>query len=282
MKNPAASIRARLLNLSRENGESFDRLMEQYVIGRFLYRLSKSSHHERFVLKGAQLFRVWGARGHRPTRDLDLLGFGDSSEESIRSIFAEVIQAPSVPEDGLEWGGVRSSAIRNDVTYGGIRAIVKASLAGAQLSLQIDIGFGDAITPEPREAEWKELLDFPAARLLVYPPETVVAEKLEALVSLGLGNSRMKDFYDLYWLATYFNLKRATLGDAIHNTFARRDTPLPSVQPVAYTAEFMEDSQKLEQWKAFVRKNNLHAPELPEVIKTIQSHFPFPLHSRSE
>ena len=273
MKNTAASIRSRLLNLSRERQESFDRLLEQYAIGRFLYRLSKSSHRERFILKGAQLFRVWDATGHRPTRDLDLLGFGDSSEESIGAIFTELTQARTDPEDGLEWGEVRTSDIRKDITYDGTRAVIPASLAGARLLLQIDIGFGDAITPGPQEAEWQGLLNFPTARLLVYPPETVVAEKLEALVSLGLSNSRMKDFYDLHWLATHFELDRSALGGAIRNTFARRETPLPQGTPVAYTAEFTEDSQKRGQWNSFLRKNKLQAPELPELIKTIQAHF---------
>lgn len=277
MKNLAVSIRARLLNLSQKRGESLDRLVEHYAMGRFLYRLSKSSHRERFILKGAQLFHVWGASGHRPTRDLDLLGFGDSSEEAIAAIFTELIQAPTDPEDGLVWGEIRTSAIRDDVTYGGTRAIIPARLAGARLSLQIDIGFGDAITPKPREEEWRELLDFPAARLLVYPPETVIAEKLEALVSLGLRNSRMKDFYDLHWLASHFDLDPVTVRMAVENTFARRGTALPTNPPVAYTTAFAEDRQKREQWNAFLRKNKLPAPELPEIIKVIQAHFPFPL-----
>jgi hypothetical protein len=199
------------------------------------------------------------------------------TEDPIAAIFTELIQAPTEPEDGLEWGEIRTSAIRDDVTYGGIRAIIPARLAGARLSLQIDVGFGDAITPEPREADWRELLDFPAAHLLVYPSETVVAEKLEALVSLGQRNSRMKDFYDLHWLATHSDLNPVTVRMAVENTFARRGTPLPAGPPVAYTTAFMEDSQKVTQWSAFLRKNKLQAPALPELIKIIQTRFPFPL-----
>lgn len=148
MKNPAASIRARLLNLSRECGEPLEALMEQYAMGRFLYRLANSAYRDHFVLKGAQLFRIWGAEQHRPTRDLDLLGYGDSSEEAIRSIFTELIQMPVEPEDGLEWGEVKTGPIRDDLAYGGVRANLLVHLAGAQLSLQVDVGFGDAITPE--------------------------------------------------------------------------------------------------------------------------------------
>lgn len=277
MKNLTASIRARLLNLSQESDQPLDRLMEQYAMGRFLHRLSESPYRRQFILKGAQLFRIWGAADHRPTRDLDLLGQGDLSEEIIKSIFSELIEKPGKPEDGLEWSEVRTSPIRDDQRYSGVRAVIGVQLAGARLSLQVDVGFGDAITPEAMEADWHELLDFPAARLLIYPPETVIAEKLEAMVSLGFANSRMKDFYDLHWLATHFDLDPVTVRKAIEVTFARRQTELPQASPVSYTPEFYEDSQKVTQWNAFLRKNRLQAPELPELIKIIQTNFPFPL-----
>lgn len=266
MKNPAASVRARLLNLSRERGEPFDVLMEQYATGRFLYRLANSRYRERFILKGAQLFRIWGAEQHRPTRDLDLLGFGDSSVEGIQSVFTELIQKSVEQEDGLEWGEVKTSPIRDDLAYGGVRAVLSVRLAGARISLQIDVGFGDAITPGVMEAEWHELLDFPPARLLIYPPETVIAEKLEAAVSLGLDNSRMKDFFDLHWLSQNQKFAGDLLIKSVQTTFARRKTPIPNNPPLALSEAFASDAGKILQWNAFRRKGRLSAPDLADVI----------------
>jgi len=218
MKNVAASVRAKLLNLSRAKGVPLNALMEQYATGRFLYRLSQSQYRERFVLKGAQLFRIWKAEAHRPTRDLDLLGYGDPTEEAIQGIFTELSQMNPDPPDGLEWGKVTVNPIRDEMDYGGVRAIIKVHLAGACLSIQIDVGFGDAITPKAIEKEWYELLPFPSARLLVYPPETVIAEKVEAAVSLGMNNSRMKDFYDLHWLQSHLNFD----GKILTKAFTRK------------------------------------------------------------
>ncbi len=267
MKSPAASVRARLLNLSRESAEPFDALMEQYATGRFLYRLANSAYRDRFVLKGAQLFRIWGAEQHRPTRDLDLLGYGDFSEEAICSIFTELIQTPVEPADGLEWGEIKTGPIRDDLAYGGVRANLLVHLAGARLFLQIDVGFGDAITPEAVEGEWQELLDFPAARLLIYPPETVVAEKLQAALTLGLQNSRMKDFFDLHWLGQNQSFSGDMLIKSVTATFGRRETPIPAETPIALTERFSGDSGKQLQWNAFRRKGKLSAPDLGEVIE---------------
>lgn len=266
MKNVAASVRAKLLNLSRAKGVPLNALMEQYATGRFLYRLAQSKYRERFVLKGAQLFRIWEAEEHRPTRDLDLLGFGEATEEAIQGIFTELTQTDVDPPDGLEWGEVNVTSIRDEVAYGGVRAKVNVHLAGARLGIQIDVGFGDAITPEASEKEWHEILPFPSARLLVYPPETVVAEKLEAAVSLGIDNSRMKDFYDLHWLQSHLNFDGAVLIEAVANTFARRGTEVPGETPMAFTGEFCNDEQKLVQWNAFLRKGKLTLMPLDEVV----------------
>jgi len=271
MKNVAASIRAKLLNLSRVKGVPLNALMEQYATGRFLYRLAQSKYRECFVLKGAQLFRIWEAEEHRPTRDLDLLGFGEATEEAIQGIFTELTQADVDPPDGLEWGEVNVASIRDEVAYGGVRAKVNVHLAGARLSLQIDVGFGDAITPEAAEKEWHELLPFPSARLLVYPPETVIAEKLEAAVSLGIDNSRMKDFYDIHWLQSHLNFDGAVLTEAVANTFARRGTAVPAQVPLAFTEEFSLDAQKMLQWKAFLRKGNLPKAELLDIMERLSN-----------
>ena len=278
MKNLAASVRTRLLNLSRERGEPLDRLMEQYATGRFLYRLAESEYRDRFILKGAQLFRVWSAEHHRPTRDLDLLGFGDSSEATIKSVFTELVQIPIDPPDGLLWGNIETGAIRDDLTYGGVRAVLTVHLAGARISLQIDVGFGDAITPEAIMTDWRELLDFPVARLLAYPPETVIAEKLEAAVTLGLQNSRMKDFFDLHWLREHQSFDGGLLLAAVEATFARRGTVIPSTPPTALSEVFSRDDGKTLQWNAFRKKGQLDAPELPEVIAKL-SEFLLPIFS---
>ncbi|MFT6178207.1 MAG: putative nucleotidyltransferase component of viral defense system [Akkermansiaceae bacterium] len=269
MKNVAASVRARLLNLSRVEGVPLNALMERYAIGRFLYRLAQSQYRESFVLKGAQLFRIWEAEQHRPTRDLDLLGFGEATEEAIKRVFTELTQMAVDPADGLEWGEVVTAPIRDDVSYGGVRASVTVHLAGARLSIQIDVGFGDAITPGAVEKEWHELLSFPSARLLTYPPETVIAEKLEAAVSLGIDNSRMKDFYDLHWLQSHLSFDGDVLTQAVINTFARRGTAVPAEIPIALTDEFCTDEQKLLQWNAFLRKGRLTQIPLADVTRDL-------------
>lgn len=266
MKNVAASVRARLLNLSREQGVPLNALMEQYATGRFLYRLGRSQYRERFVLKGAQLFRIWEAERHRPTRDLDLLGYGEATEEAIKHVFTELTQLDVEPADGLVWGEVVTAPIRDEVSYGGVRAGVTVHLAGAVLKIQIDVGFGDAITPGAVEREWHELLAFPSARLLTYPPETVIAEKLEAAVSLGIDNSRMKDFYDLHWLQSHLRFEGKVLTQAVVNTFVRRGTAIPTEVPISLTDEFHKDEQKLLQWNAFLRKGRLTQIPLADVV----------------
>lgn len=271
MKNPAASVRARLLNLSREIGEPLDALMAQYAMGRFLYRLAHSAYRDRFILKGAQLFRIWGAEHHRPTRDLDLLGHGEASEAAIQSIFSELIRMPTGQEDGLEWGGIQATPIREDLAYGGVRAVLAAHLAGARLSLQVDVGFGDAITPKAEEAEWQELLDVPAARLLIYPAETVVAEKLEAAITLGWANSRMKDLFDLHWLSAHQSFAGDLLIESVQATFARRETAFPEGLPPALTEAFATDATKQVQWKAFLRKNRLDGSPFEEIIARLSA-----------
>jgi hypothetical protein len=270
MKQVAESVRARLLNLSRESNVPFNGLLEQYATGRFLWRLSQSRYRTRFFLKGAQLFRIWGAAMHRPTRDVDFLSYGDSSEEGIAAAFEEICQLPCNPEDGLIWGKVCGEPIRGDVKYGGIRAQLQASLAGVRILLQIDVGFGDAITPGALESEWAGLLNFPAASLLVYPPETVIAGKMEAAVTLGIRNSRMKDFFDMHWLSRHLSFDAEVLKSAIAATFERRGTKVPQGVPLALTDDFANDPNKQTQWKAFLRKSDLEFIEFAEVIAELR------------
>ena len=287
MKNVAASVRDRLMNQSRAGGVPFIALMERFVMGRLLWRLSQCESGRQFVLKGAQLFCLWANSPHRPTRDLDLLSFGDPSVEGLKNFFAELLARPADPEDGLFWGEVRAEQIREDQRYGGVRVTVKVTLAGAIVPAQVDVGFGDVITPAPVKLYWRELLDFPEARLLSYPPETVIAEKLHAADDLGIDNSRMKDFFDLDWLCRNMEFDHANLRLAICATFERRGSPLPANTPLALTEEFANDPAKIAQWKAFLRKNRLEARPLTEIIGHLHEFlqpvlFPLANHARSK
>lgn len=278
-KNIAASVRARLLSLARERGEDFQLVLTRYANERLLYRLTQSSHAPRFVLKGAALFTVWTGELHRATRDLDLLGFGDSSQDNIRSVFTEVI-ALDVADDGVVFDrdSLLVGPIREDQEYGGIRIVLVARVTAASVRLQVDVGFGDAITPEAEVIEFPALLEFPAPRLRAYPRETVVAEKLEAMVKLGLANTRMKDFYDLALLPKMFTFDGETLVRAIRATFERRGTPLPTALPIALTPAFTGDPVKNTQWRAFLRKSGADTgQDLPNVTAVIAEFLATPL-----
>jgi predicted nucleotidyltransferase component of viral defense system len=254
-RNVAASVRQRLLNLSRDRGEDFGLLLTRYGLERVMYRLSLSGHREQFVLKGAMLFALWADDPHRPTRDLDLLGHGTIDTRRLEQVFSEVIGV-EVEDDGLEFLSetVRGERIREDEEYEGVRVRLEARLAAARIKVQIDVGFGDVVTPAPEETEYPVLLDFPAPRLRAYPRETVVAEKFEAMVKLGIANSRMKDFYDLWVMARDFEFDGALLSRAIKATFERRGTALPTDVPLALSDEFSEDPGKKTQWAAFLRR----------------------------
>ncbi len=232
--NRPASVRQRLLNLSHQRQEDFNLVLSLYAIERLLYRLSQSSYAGQFVLKGAVLFSVWTGKLHRPTRDLDLLGFGDTSDERLSEIF-QAICRHDVPPDGMAFDAESISITRilEGQEYGGQRLQLSASLDTARIPLQIDIGFGDAITPGARLTRYPTLLDFPAPELRSYPKETVVAEKLHAIVVHGVVNSRMKDYYDLRLLSRLFDFEGSLLTKAIQATFERRNTPVPVSTPIA-------------------------------------------------
>lgn len=274
-----ASVRARLLRLARERGEDFQLVLTRYANERLLFRLVSSRHAQRFVLKGAALFTLWTGKPHRATRDLDLLGFGAPGVETVREVFAEVL-ALDVADDGVRFdpGTLVVGLIREEQEYGGVRVELVARVTNAQVRLQVDVGFGDAITPEASVVEFPPLLDFPAPRVRAYPRETVVAEKLEAMVQLGMANSRMKDFYDIAVLARDFDFDGALLARAVRATFERRKTPLPTTTPVALTAAFTEDPTKLTQWSGFVRKAGVRdAGTLGETIAAVRAFVEAPL-----
>lgn len=273
-RNLPASVRQRLLNLARERGEDFNFVLTLYGLERLLYRLGASPHRGDFVLKRAMLLRAWSVSAHRPTRDLDLLGRGERTAARLEGIFADVWRLP-VDEDGLvlEPGTIRSEEIREAQEYGGMRVTMTVRLGNARIPLQVDIGFGDAVSPGVTELAYPTLLDGAAPLLLAYPPETVVAEKLQAVVALGMANTRMKDFYDLWVLARRFSFAGGTLAQAVAATFLRRGTPIPAESPVGLAPEFHGDVVKQRQWAAFLDRTGLdaHAPELSREAELLQS-----------
>jgi len=278
--NLVASVRQRLLNRAREKGEDFNLVLTRYALERLLYRLTRSQYTGRFVLKGAMLFAVWGGQVHRPTRDLDLLGYGEASERVLATIFKHICLT-NVEPDGLVFDAdsVRVTEIRGDQEYEGQRVQLVANLGNAQIYLQVDIGFGDVVTPDVEEIEYPTLLDFPAPRIRAYPRETVVAEKLQAMVALGMPNTRMKDFYDVWVIASQFSFRGSSLVEAIRATFARRRTKIPNETPIALSEAFAKDPDKITQWKAFLRRSRLAdtAIELTKVIDKLQSFLAPPL-----
>ncbi len=255
-KNVAASVRARLLHRAQERREDFQLVLTRYANERLLHRLSVSPHASQFILKGAALFTVWTGRAHRATRDLDFLGFGDSTLARFGRVFDEILRLV-VPDDGVSFDvdSLAVGPIREEQAYGGVRAVFFARIAGARVRMQVDVGFGEAITPGAEVVEFPALLDFPPPKLRAYPRETVVAEKVEAMVKLGMANSRMKDFFDVVVLSETFDFDGVVLARAIGATFDRRGTPLPEALPVALTPAFSLDAAKQSQWTAFLRKS---------------------------
>lgn len=268
-KNLPASVRQRLLNLSKTRKEPFDLVLVRYGIERLLYRLSRSRHAETFLLKGAMLFAIWADGTHRPTRDVDLHGFGPKDDEELKAIFVELCRLETEP-DGLVFlpDSVVATSIREEAAYPGTRITLEARVDNVRIPLQVDIGFGDAVTPAPEEVDFPALLDFPAPHLRAYPIYTVVAEKLEASVRLGEANTRMKDFFDLWFLSQKFAFEGELLKDALTRTFARRTMALPAALPVALTPEFA--TLKSAAWAAFLRRNALANTDMATTLTVIR------------
>ncbi len=256
-RNTGHSVFQRLLNHAKTHGEEFNLLLFRYGVERLLYRLSISQYADKFVLKGASLFLVWKGQNYRVTKDADLLGFCPADAEHITVVFRDLCQVFSEDEDGVLFmpETVKAIPIREEQEYDGIRVTLLGMLHQAHIPLQVDIGFGDAITPAPEMVEFPTLLDAPAPLLLAYPRYTMIAEKLEAMVRLGMVNSRMKDFYDVWLLGSLFEFDGLTLCEAVRNTFKRRFTSIPEGLPFAFTDDFKKDVQKQTQWRAFLRKS---------------------------
>jgi predicted nucleotidyltransferase component of viral defense system len=272
-RNVAASIQTRLLQLAKQRAEDYNYLLMRYASDRLLYRLSQSQYQQKFILKGATLFRIWNGEPHRATKDLDLLGYGINEVSDLVKVFQQICCVPC-EEDGIRFQEetVTGERIKEEQEYEGVRLKLKGKLGSTSIPIQIDIGFGDAITPSPKEVEFSPILDLPAPRLQIYPPETVVAEKFQAMVSLGIANSRLKDFYDIWFLCQNFEFQGYLLSKAIQATFERRKTYLPTTEPLALTIEFAENSDKQKQWQGFLNKGQLKSPQnsLSETIAIIK------------
>jgi hypothetical protein len=264
--NVAASVLERLKQRARRTGEDFNLLLDRYVAERLLYRLSQSSHAGSFTLKGATLFAVWEDEPHRATRDIDLLGSGEESAERLRSVFADVC-AVTVVDDGLVFDPLSAavSDIRVGEGFGGERVVVSCRLGNARLNMQIDIGFGDALAHPGDPVELPTLLDFPAPRLRVYPADSVIAEKLDAMAEHGMLNSRMKDIYDVCVLAQRLEFDGARLTDAVRATFEHRGRAFGEV-PAPLTPGFADDVTINTRWQAFLRRNRLEPLDLAAAV----------------
>jgi len=271
-KDLAASVRARLLNIAKAQGADFNQVLVRFALERMLYRLSQSQHADQFLLKGALLFTLWYDMPHRPTRDADLLGFGPSDLASIAQTFRDI--AGVDVEDGIIFDPATVSVeeIRKDAGYAGARVLITGEIAKARCKTQIDIGFGDAVTPGPVNAIYPVLIDdFPAPRLRTYPVYTVVSEKLHAIVLLGMTNSRLKDYLDIWLLLDRETLNAPTLARAIAATFVRRGMSAPVVLPIGLSDEFAADPSRQTMWLAFLKKNQLAVTPPLEVVTTLRT-----------
>ncbi len=269
--NVAASVRARLLNVAKAQSVDFNQVLVRFALERFLYRLTQSEHADRFVLKGALLFTLWYDMPHRATRDADLLGFGACDLDSVAQAFRDI--AAVAVDDGIAFdpASVMVDEIRKEAGYGGARVIVAGELARARCKTQIDVGFGDAVTPAPVDSVYPVLLsDLPAPRLRAYPVYTVIAEKLHAIALLGMTNSRLKDYFDLSVLLERETLDAKLLAQAIAATFERRGMAVPDAPPVGLTDEFAHDASRQALWLAFVRKNELNPEPLPAIVSRLR------------
>jgi len=281
-KNIGASIRQKLLNLSQQSKQDYNLILARYAAERFLYRLSQSRYASHFILKGALLFSVWMSEPHRPTRDIDLLGLGDLSDDVLTDIIKEVVLIEN-EWDGLEFSreSVTISDIREGHRYHGKRIMLGVRLETARMRLQIDVGFGDVLTPEIKEIEYPAFLDMPGPRIRAYPPTLVVAEKVQAMIVLGLTNSRMKDFYDLWTMAREFSFNGHELYKAMASTFKRRHTPISNTLPIPLTDRFANHEDKIKQWQGFLRRSRLSESSEPltTVVAYLREFILPPLHA---
>lgn len=272
LRNVAASVRQRLKNVAKASGRPYQEVLQYFAMERFLHRLSVSPYRDQFILKGALMFNVWGAPASRPTRDIDLLGHMHNDVDAVMSVIRDIC-GEEVEPDGLifDVDGLTGEVIKEQADYSGVRVTFLGFLENTRIRMQIDIGFGDVVEPASELTQYPTVLDLTSPRLRGYPRETVVAEKYEAMVTLGEMNSRMKDFFDLWLLTHQFEFDGTLLATAVSRTFANRQTVVRR-EPIALSREFADNSAKQTQWRAFLRKSKIEtAPtDLAEVIAPIR------------
>lgn len=269
--NLAKSVKDRLLNIARANGRVFEVVLVRFALERLLYRLSQSAHRDRFVLKGGMLVTVWLESESRETRDADFLGHGDEGPKQLVADFREIMSI--AVEDGIEFDldALKANPIREEMEYGGTRLKTFAYLERTRIPVTIDIGFGDALAHPSHELTYPTLLDLPPPDIRAYPPATVIAEKFQAMVQLGIANGRMKDYYDLWAMPRALDISDGELDAAIAATFARRGTEIPTDRPPGLSEEMTQDGTKQSQWATYAESIDLEKVSLEEVIETIWS-----------
>lgn len=282
-KNLAESIHDRLLRQARSRGRPLNELLQYYAIERFLYRLGASEYARQFVLKGALMFLAWGGPGLRPTKDIDLLGYTSNATENIIRIVKEICIQPVEP-DGMIFNpeSIQGEQIKEDADYEGVRIKMVTGLGKARIPIQIDFGFADVISPAPIPIEYPSLLSMPRALLRGYPRETMISEKLQAMIYLGDANSRMKDFYDIWILSQHFEFDCEQLRLAIMETFLNRATQLPAELPTALSNQFAVGKQS--QWQGFLKRSQLSDPpaDFGKVVKDLAVFLWLPLQMASK
>jgi len=266
-KDLSASVRQKLANVAKSNGMFFQEILQRHAMERFLYRVSQSKHKHHLILKGALLFSAWGFPGSRPTKDIDFLACIGNDLQTMEMLFREIC-VESVEPDGWLFNPktVQAFLIQEEADYQGIRITLEGTLGNARISMQIDIGFGDIVTPNANAVGFPTILRFPAPEILSYPRETVIAEKFEIMVRLGIFNSRMKDYFDIWFLSKHFEFDGATLIKAIENTFENRRVKI-DLAPVALSSDFSTNAEKQKQWNGFIRKSKLK--DTPDILDTI-------------
>jgi len=278
LQNVSASVHQRLLNIARKTDRPFDEVLQYFAMERFLYRLSQTEHVDSFVLKGALLFRIWDTPDSRATRDIDFLAYLDNSPDNLATIIRDVCAIDSV-DDGLKFDPqtVKAQRIKEDADYEGVRIRFRGQLGNARIHMQVDVGFGDLIHPEAAQASYPTLLDLPAPTLRIYPPETVVAEKAEAMVHLGSLNSRMKDFYDIWRMSQQFNFRSADLCEAVRGTFGKRGTTVIEFDDLI--TELLDSESPQKQWAAFLSRSAVTGPETTAEVLALIGKFLSPVFS---
>lgn len=256
--NLVQSIKDRLINIAKKRNEDFNHILIHFGLERFLYRLSKSEYADNFILKGAILFLYWNGEMHRITSDIDLLGKKKVNLDKMENIVKEICNI-KVEKDGFVFQSqtISGSIIRKEEVSGGIRIKLKAKLGKAIIPIRLDIGFGDAIVPPPKKIKYPTLLNFPAPIMLSYAPETSIAEKFQSMIKMGIMNSRMKDYYDIWFLSKNFEFEGNKLQQAIKETFKKRRTDIPKEISLALSEEFIQDKNKQKQWNGFKNRIGL-------------------------